>query len=209
MPPPPERRERSPPRSAPAPSRLPPQGFGRRKAAPKSQSKGPRSLDGRGIHGTILCTLCRSGGTGRRARFRTLSGQPGGGSSPLFGTTQTTAYPWVGFFVSPAARPPFVLSAVQPHTKTRYSAAAATPEQTAAWILTTSRSMNRPHLGQRSRNSCGSAWTGRRRPQSEHSMKGRWGKWDRTTSRPHGQLMRFTCFLLPRGCRSPTEPLLP
>ena len=29
---------------------------------------------------------CRSGGIGRRAWFRSMSGQPGGGSSPLFGT---------------------------------------------------------------------------------------------------------------------------
>ena len=29
---------------------------------------------------------CRSGGIGRRAWFRSMSGKPGGGSSPLFGT---------------------------------------------------------------------------------------------------------------------------
>ncbi len=38
-------------------------------------------------HGAKLrCAPRRSGGTGRRARFRSVWGQPRGGSSPLFGT---------------------------------------------------------------------------------------------------------------------------
>ena len=35
---------------------------------------------------------CESGGIGRRARFRILSGQPGGGSSPPFRTNYSATY---------------------------------------------------------------------------------------------------------------------